>query len=164
MRFHCAGGHIGDLCDAVDGKSVHQLQCDAGALFVSQQCECAVEVYFQAIVGAVGELRGGGSGIEVSCESVLAGVIVEHIIGNLHEPCGEAGHTAKRGDVHIGFHKGVLCKVVGQLNIAQRVVQKEPPHGRLVFPYKGVERFLVMEYSRLRDEGNIIHTIHSTSC
>ena len=58
-------------------------------------------------------------------------------------------------DVGIGTDKGVLCQVVAQRLVAQREVEQEPAHGRLVFPYQLVEGPSVVEYRHLCYEGYI---------
>ena len=53
-------------------------------------------------------------------------MVVEHVVGDTHEPGGETRHALELRDVHIGLDEGILCQVVAQHLVTQRLVQEEP--------------------------------------
>ena len=91
----------------------------------------------------------------------LSHLVVKHIIGDSHQPGGETRHAPELRDVHIGLDEGLLSQVVAQLFIAQRLVEKEPTHRRLIFPDKLVKGLLVPEYRHLRHQGYVVELHHS---
>ena len=160
MRFHRIIGNTCDLADLIDGIAVDELQRDAGAVVRLQQGQCGVDIHFQ-----VGIARGCGLSEysrRVDVVGLLPGpyVVVEDIIGNSHQPCGEAGKAPELRDVRIGLDERLLSQIVAQLFIAQCLVQEEPAHRRLVFPDKLVEGPLVVENRHLRHEGYVVEFSH----
>jgi len=57
-----------------------------------------------------------------------ARVVIEHVIGYTHKPRLERGLPPEGGYTGIYLDEGVLCQVITQLTVSQRLVQKEPSY------------------------------------
>lgn len=86
---------------------------------------------------------------------VASHIVVMNIIGYSEEPCGEVGEPTKLLQIGVCFDERVLCEVVAQLFIAQRLVEEESPYRRLIFHNQAVERLTVVKNSHLGDERDI---------
>ena len=151
MRFHRIVGNACDLADLVDGIAVDELQCDTGAFVRLQEGQRCVDIHLQigiSIRRSLSERRYRSIDIFrlLSCPYI----VVEDVIGNTHQPGGEAGEATELRNVQIGIDESLLSQIVAQLLIAQCLVQEEPTNRRLVFPDKLVKGPLVVENRHLR--------------
>lgn len=156
MAFHRIGGHLRNDSYPVDGLPLHELQRDADTLFVGEELQSVVEVYFQITVDVAAIHSSHGHGIDIGGLAATSQMIVEHVISNAEEPCEERRLALEPVDVGICLDERVLREIVAQLTVAQSLREKESPHGRLVLPHQLVERTPIMEYRHLCDQTDVL--------
>ena len=148
MRLHRTLRHGRNLRNLIERKAIHQLQGNTRALIYSQYVHRPIDVEPHRVCCSSPPFW---HSLEVVPRLPATHVIIQHVIGNAIEPRGEARPCLERRDARISLDESVLCQVIAQLRITERMTHEEPPHRRLIFPDKRIKGTLVVEHHDLRD-------------
>ena len=119
-----------------------------------------IDIHALGVVGYRTTLAHSLHTIHISDGMLPPCVVVEHIIGYAKQPSGESRTSLKLVQASVCLYECVLCQVVAQWLVAQRLVQKEPSDGLLILHDKAIESLIVVKHTHTRNEHYIIDERH----